>query len=231
MFQSELTAAHLWYLRKPSMVNIHDIFTIIFQDLTLRRVLHLKKRDIYPTDRSKKPQLYFKFIRGINYYGYKPKAFEKKIITPFEEHDELQAKTLTNKALKSYGLPTAFISEEILSQLKKDGYIRSPFLLGMFGAKRLTNKSKQLIEELNQYLEEKKQILLEAIDNDRKQFVYVLEEMQSLIFFVIKDNPELYEHIISNVKWVHQTKPFGDQNDLSSFVEALNIDLGYLEQH
>lgn len=231
MFNSELSVVQLWYLRKPSKVNIHQIFTLIFQDLTMRRVLHHAKLNIYPTERSKKPQMYFKFVKGTNFDGYEPKNYETKVLAPFEELDQLQAKTLTNGILRKYSLPTGFINEEIMKPLKKEGYMSSPPLLGAFGMKSLTKQAKKIIENLNQYLAEKEQQLSECVDTDREKFIPILQELQSLVFFIKQDNPELYQHILSNVKWVNQTKPMGVENDLSIFVEAMNIDLVYLEEH
>lgn len=231
MFDSELSAVQLWYLRKPKKTNIHQIFTLIFQDLTIRRILHHAKLNIYPTERSKKTQKYFKFVKGSSFEGYEPKNYEKKLIIPFEEYDQLQAKTLTNSALRNYGLPTNFINEEIMKPLKKEGYISSPPLLGSFGMKSVTKAGKQIVEELNQYLAEKEQVLSECVDNDREKFIEVVQDMQSFIFFVKNDNSELYQHVLSNVKWVYQTKPMGPENDLSIFVEAMNIDLSYLDDH
>lgn len=231
MFESDLFAAQLYYLRKPSKATIADVFGIVFKDLTLRRVLNMRKVNNFPTDRSKKKQKYFMFIKGINFIGYEAQKFEKNVIAPFEEYDQLQAKTITNSALRKYNVPSGFISEEIESSLISDKYMSSVPLLGAFGMKKITNKGKETIDQLNLYLTEKEQILSECIDKDREKFISTLKEMNTFIFFIKNDNPDLFNSIIENVKWVNQNKPLGIENDLTEFTEAININLEYLENH
>lgn len=228
MFKSDLYAAQLFYLRKPSKASTADMFAIVFQDLTLRRVLNLKRIDTYPTDRSKKTQKYFMFTRGVNFNGYEAQNFERSLIVPFEEYDQLQPKTLTNSALRKYSLPSSYVTDEIMTPLKAEGYISSIPLLGI---KKLTQTGENIVNEINNYLTEKAQALTDCIEKDRETFITILKEMKTLTFFLKKDNEELYKSIIEGVKWVNQNKPLGFENDLSEFTEAINIDMSYLDQH
>lgn len=231
MFQSELFAAQLIFLRKPSKVTVSEMFAIVFQDLTLKRVLNLQKLNNYPTERSKKTQKYFMFTKGVNYEGYEAQNFEKFIITAFEDHENLQAKTITNGMLRKYGLPSGYITDEIMGPLKRQGLMSTVPILGAFGMKKPTPKGKDIINELNNYLSEKEQELTECVDQDREKFISILQEMKTLVFFIKKENTTLYASIIENVKWVNQNKPLGFENDLSEFTEAINIDTSYLEAH
>lgn len=231
MFTSELFAAQLFFLRRPTKVNIAEVLAIVFQDLVLRRVLNLIKTNTFPTDRSKKKQKYFMFVKGENFEGYEPTNFEKQIIAPFEDHDQLQAKVLTNSILRKYGLPSGYISDEILAPLKKEKLISAIPVLSAFGMKKAAGSGKETVDELNAYLVEKEQELTAAVDNDREKFIQVMKEMKTLIFFLKKDNPELFASIIENVKWVNQNKPLGIENDLFEFTEAINVDMSHLEAH
>ncbi len=231
MFNTELLPVQLMYLRKPSKANIQRILSIVFQDLIIRRVLNLKIVDTFPNERSKKTQKYFMLEKGENYEGYEPKQFEKGILAPYDEREQLQPKTLTNKILRKYGVPAGYIDHKIMLPLKEEGYISAPPILKSFGVRKLTEKGKQVVNELNQFLAEKEQQLTDLIDGDKEQFIHVMNEVSTLVFIFKKKNPKLFKNIISMVKRVHLSKPLGQENDLSNFKEAMNINLSYFSHN
>ena len=118
-----------------------------------------------------------------------------------------------------------------MNPLINEGYFTAVPVLKAFGMKKPTAKGKEIVNELNSYLSEKEQELTECIDKDREKFISILKEMQTLVFFLKKENTTLYTSIIENVKWVNQNKPLGIENDLTEFTEAINIDTTYLEDH
>ncbi len=228
MFNSELLPVQLLYLQKPAKANIQSILSFVLQDLIIRRILNLKALDTFPNNRSKKTQKYFVLLKGENYVGYKPKYFEKEILCPYDKYEQLQPKTITNKILRKYSVPTGYIDDEIVTSLKNEGYINAPSVLKAFGIHSITSKGKQIVADLNHYLAKKEQQLTYLIDGDKEQFIQVMNEMGTLVFIFKKDNPDLFKNIISMVKRIHRSKPLGHENDLSNFKEAINIDLSFL---
>lgn len=231
MFNSELSPVQVMFLKSPSKIAVQEVLSYILRDLTLRRVLRVDKINSYPNDRSRKTQKYFMIVRGVNYDGYEATSYEKNTILPFTEYNQIQTKSLTNFILKKYSTPSSFVADKIYSPLHKEGYISSLPLLKTFGYYKLSAKGKQTVEELNTFLNTQEEKLLSLIDGDKKEFIEALEETGTFVFHFEHHNPDLYKDIISMVKRVNNTKPLGPEKDLTKFMEAMNIDLGYFDEH
>lgn len=231
MFTTELSPAQVMFLYTPSKIGVHEVLGYILRDLTLRRVLNVQKINSFPNDRSRKTQKYFMIIKGENYEGYEAAAFEKSTIIPFTEYNQVQTKTLTNFILKKYSTPSSFINDKIYVPLNKEGYISSIPLLKTFGFYKLSGKGKEVVNDLSEFLTAQEEKLASLIDGDKKEFIEALEETGAYVFYFEHHNPELYKDIISMVKRVNNSKPLGCERDLTQFMEAMNIDLGYFEEH
>lgn len=231
MFNSELSPVQVMFLKLPSKISIHDVLSYILRDLTLRRILSVEKINSYPNDRSRKTQKYFMLTKGVNYEGYEPASFEKSTILPFTEYNQIQTKSLTNFILKKYSTPSSFIVDRIYSPLHKEGYVSSLPLLKTFGYYKLSKQGKDIINELNAFLESQEEKLTNLIDGDKNEFIEVLEETGTYVFYYEHHNPELYKNIISMVKRVNNTRTSAQDKDLIYFMEAMNLDLGYFDEH
>ena len=230
MFSTELSPVQVLFLQAPTKVGIDDMISSILRDLTLRRVLNVIKINSFPNDRSRKTQKYFMFVRGENYEGYEHAEYEKGFIKPFEEINQAQAKTLTNFLLKKYSTPSGFIKDKIYRPLNKDGFASSLPILKAFGYYKVTAKGKQIITEFNEFLKTQEEKLKSLIDGDREEFINVLNETGVYAFYFEKNNPELYKNLISMVKRINRSKPLGVENDLTNFMEAMNVDVSYFEE-
>jgi hypothetical protein len=228
MLNTELFPAQIIYLQAPKKVHVHDVIAAILQDLTLRKVLRVVKINSFPNDRSKKTQKYFMFVKGESFEGYEPKSFEKSVLAPFKEMEQVQAKLLTNFVLKRYGTPSGFIEAQIYSVLRAEGYIGSIPILKSFGYLSLTSKGKEEVEKANEFIAQQEEKLKSLIDGDRGQFIQAINETGTYVFHFEKWNPELYKNIVSMVKRINKSKPMGPDNDLSNFMEAMNIDISFL---
>jgi len=230
MFSTELSAVQVLFLQAPTKVGIDDMISAILRDLTLRRVLNVDKINSFPNDRSRKTQKYFMFIMGEHYEGYEHAEFEKGFIKPFEEINQAQAKTLTNFLLKKYSTPSGFIKDKIYTPLKKEGFVSSLPILKAFGYYKVKTKGKQIITEFNDFLKTQEEKLESLIDGDKGEFINTLKETGVYVFYFEKNNPKLYKNLISMVKRINRSKPLGAENDLSNFMEAMNIDVSYFEE-
>lgn len=228
MLYSDLLPVQLYYLKKPKKAEIKNIFGFIFRALIFGRVLNLQKLFIYPDSLSKRTQKYFKLVKGINYFNYEPKSFEAKVLKPFNKYGRLQVKTITNHVLRKFKVPGDFIAKEILNPLKKDKYITS----SMFGSKKATAKGKELLNELNTYMQGIEQMFVELINNDAddENFVTALFEVDVYLFFIELDNVELFSQIVEKTKEIHKKQIGNHKNKLSPFIESINIDLSYFEE-
>ncbi len=227
MFSTDLNPVQVMFLHNPSKMHIEDALSIILRDLTLKRVLNMTKLNIYPTERSKKTQKYFKFVKGEKFEGYEPEPHEKNFLVPFEEVDLLQPKSLTNFVLRRFSMPSGFITEKIYGPLHVEGYVTGLPLLKTFGYYSLSRKGKEVVEMFNQFISEQEQKLESLIDGDKTEFTQALQETGVYTFYFEKNNPELFKNIISMIKRVNNNFREGANNDLTSFAEAVNIDLGY----
>lgn len=227
MIHTELFPAQVFYLMAPKKVNIHEIFSIILRDLTIRNVIRVAKVNSFPNNRSKKTQKYFRFVKGNAFEGYEPKSFEKSFIAPFLETDYVQTKVLTNFVLQKYSMPSGFISDQFYKPLHKEGYVSSIPVLKSFGFLTVTSKGKKVAHEAHEFIHHQEEILTGLIDGDREKFINALYETGSYIFHFEETNPELYKNIISMVKRINKSKPLGPEHDLTLFFDAMNIDLGY----
>lgn len=230
MLNTELFPAQVLFLQTPSKVSIEEVFSVILKDLVIRRVLNLVKLKSYPTERSTKTQKYFRFIKGIAYEGYEPMKFEKSFLIPFEEAEQVQAKVLTNFALRKYNMPSGFIDERIFIPLAKDDYISSLPLLKTFGYYSIKSKTKEIIAEVEEFMTTQEQRLESLIDGDKAEFVSAMNDTGTYVFQFEKRNPELYHNIISMVKRIYRTQPLGPDNDLTNFMEAFNVNMRYFEE-
>ena len=230
MLNTELYPAQILFLQEPSKISINEVFSIILRDLVLRRVLHLAKLKSYPTERSKKTQKYYRFIKGEEFSNYEPMSFENRFLSPFEDAEQVQAKVLTNYVLKPYSMPSDFITKKIFKPLAKDKYISSLPFLKTFGYYSIKPKTKELLTEVKDFIATQEQKLESLIDGDKAEFVSVINETGAYIFYFEKNNAELYKNIVSMVKRIFRTKPLGIENDLANFMEALNVDMRYFEE-
>ncbi len=231
MFDTDLLPAQIIFLQNPSRIRVNEIIGAILRDLTLRRVLNVVKITSYPTDRSRKKQKYFRFAKGSAFEGYEPKIFEKSFLTPLsEDEDMIQAKILTNFVLRKYSMISGFIDEKIFAPLHKEGYISSLPILKTFGYYSMSKKGKEIVQIANEFVKTQEEKLESLIDGDKGEFFNALNETGTFAFQFEKTNPKLYKNLISMVKRINRTKPLGPENDLTNFMEAMNIDLSYFEE-
>lgn len=228
MLHSELAPVELYYLQKQKKASVKNIFAFIIRTLIFSRVLNMRKLFIYPDYLSKRTQKYFKLVKGINYYTYEAKPYEKEILKSFERYGKIQAKTITNFVLKKFKVPGNFISKELSDPLKKQGYIQKK----PFGGKKITEKGKESLQELYSYMEGIEQMFLNLLntqieDND---FVIALIEVDVYLFFIELTNIDLFKKIVEKTKDVNAKYPKGYENKISPFVEAINVDLSYFDK-
>ncbi len=231
MFETDLFPAQVLFLQKPKKLKVPELFSAILQDLTLRKVLNLEKINSFPTERSKKTQKYFFFNKGENFEGYEPQRFEKYFLSPFTELNQVQSKSLTNYVLKRYALQSGFITDEVYAPLSKAGYVNAIPLMKGFGLFSLSSKGKEIANAANEFLEQQEGKLLELIDGDKEQFINTMKETGNFVFQIEHSNPDLYHELLSMVKRIYRTQPLGPENDLTEYYEAMNIDLGYFDEH
>ncbi|HAM99523.1 MAG TPA: hypothetical protein DCQ26_13020 [Marinilabiliales bacterium] len=227
MLNTELFPAQVFYLLAPKKVHVHEVFATILRDLTLRNVIRVAKINSFPNDRSKKTQKYYRFIKGEAFKGYEPQPFEKSFLIPFEETENVQTKVLTNYVLRKYSMPSGFIGDQIYNPLSKAGYIGSIPILKAFGYLSLTHKGNEVVAQANEFIHQQEEKLTALIDGDREKFIHTINETGAYIFHFEENNPALYKNIISMVKRINKSKPMGPENDLTVFMEAMNIDLSY----
>ncbi|MFA6404187.1 MAG: hypothetical protein WCX31_21565 [Salinivirgaceae bacterium] len=230
MLNTELLPAQIIYLQAPKKVHVHDVIAAILQDLTLRRILKVIKINSFPNDRSKKTQKYFMFTKGESFEGYEPKSFEKSVLAPFKELEQVQAKLLTNFVLKRYNMPSGFLKVQMYSALNKEGYIGSIPILKSFGYLSLTAKGNEEVAKANEFITQQEEKLSGLIDGDKGQFYQVINETGTYVFHFAESNPVLYKNIVSMVKRINKTKPLGPEKDLTNFMEAMNIDISFLKE-
>lgn len=231
MFNTELSPVQIMYLKSPSKFKIDEALGYVIKDLVLRRVFAVEKFQSFPNDRSRKTQKYFRIVKSINFEGYEAATYEKSTIAPFTENNQIQTKILTNFILKEYGTPSAYIADQIFTPLKKEGYISSLPILKSFGYFKLSSKGKTIVSELNEFLNTQQAKLEGLIDGDKAEFIDVLEQTGTYVFYFEKHNLDLYKNIISMIKRINRTKPLGPEKDLQKYTEAMNIDLDYFIEH
>ncbi len=230
MLNTDLSPVEIMFLQSPAKTKITDIFSNILKDLILRNIIRFVRIYNYPTERSRKKQKYFMFEKGENYTGYEPKPFEKSFLSPFEEYEQLQTKTLTNYVLRNYSMPSGFINKRIFMPLHKNGYINSIPVLKSFGFYNITHKGKDVIKEANEFIAEQEQKLSSFGKDLKEEFVDVLNETGTFTFKFKKTNPELYSKIVSDIKRIYINRPFGADKDLTNFMQAINVDLNYFKE-
>jgi len=229
MLESELLPVQLFYLQAPKKFHVDEMFDIILKDLTLRKILRVQKINSFPTERSKKTQKYYMFTKGELFEGYEPQQFEKSIMVPFKEMDQVQFKTLTNFVIKKYAKPSGFIEDQCLNPLSKKGYVSTIPLLNWFGFISVKAKATSEVNKVNEYINQLENKLQGLIDGDVKQFIQALNEGGIYVFRIAKTNSVLFKSIIEKIKQINITKPMGAENDLTPFVEALNIDMSFMQ--
>lgn len=230
MLNIELFPAQVLFLQAPSRVTIEEVFSVILRDLVINRVLNLAKLKSYPTERSKKTQKYYRFIKGTAYEGYEPMSYETRFLSPFEDAEQVQSKVLTNFVLRKYSMPSGFTDEKIFRPLAKDKYISSLPILKTFGYYSIKSKTKQILSEVDDFINNQEQKLESLIDGDKAEFISTMNETGTYIFQFENKNPELFKNIISMVKRIYRTQPLGPDNDLTNFMEAFNVDMRYFDE-
>jgi ribosomal protein S19E (S16A) len=230
MLNTDLSPVEIMFLQSPAKMKITDIFSTILKNLVLNKVLYLTRIYNYPTERSRRKQKYFMFEKGINYTGYEPKPFEKSFLSPFEEYNQLQTKTLTNYVLRNYSMPGGFIDRRIFQPLHKEGYISSIPVIKTFGFYNLSSKGKEIVKNANEFIAKQEQKLSSFDKELNEEFVDILNETGTFAFKFKKINPNLYDKIVSNIKRIYINQPFGTNKDLINFMQAINVDLSYFNE-
>ena len=231
MLNIELSYTQIIFVQNPSKIGIDEVFSSILRDLIIKGVLQLHRIKTLPTKRSKKVQKYFRFMKGQAYSGYEPLPFETSFLSPLEDIDQVQPKVLTNYVLRNYSMPSAFISKKIYAPLAKDKYISSIPVLKAFGFYSIKTNTKNMLTEVNDFINTQEETLLSLINGDNSKFISTMNETGSYVFMLEKKNPDLYKDIISMVNNIYKNQPLGADNDLSNFMEAFSVNMSYFEEH
>jgi len=230
MENTTLSIAQIRFLMRPSKAKVRLVFSLILKELIYKGTLSLVKINSFPNDRSRKTQKYYMVQKGPHFNPEPDYLHEKKFLSPLEELDMVRVKNLTNYVLKNYTMPSNFIKWTMYNELSKDHYISGLPLLKTFGLYSLTSEGKQLVEEKEQLLEQQEEMLRGLIDGDKKNFFDAINECGANIFLMEERDPELYKNIISMVRRINQSKSLGPGKDLQNYMEAFNVDLGFLDE-
>lgn len=231
MLDFGLSPAQILFLQTPSKVKTDDIFRIILRELIIKGVVRLSITDEFPTKRSKKIQKYYRFIKGYAFDTYEPLVFEKSFLYPLEDGEHVQVKVLTNYVLRKYSMPSDFVTKKIYIPLSKDKFISSLPILKTFGYYSIKRKSKQLLIEVDEFINQQEEVLSSLIDGDQAEFISAMNDTGTFVFLFETRNPDLYNNIIRMMKEVYNNQPLGADNDLTNFMEAFNVDMSYMAEH
>lgn len=230
MLNTELLPAQVFFLRYTKKLKIHDALSFVIRDLIIRKVVVYHTKSIFPNDRSRKTQKYNMLSKGLQFKGYEAQDFERNLISPLEEIDGVQIKTLTNFILRKYSMPSAYIGAQFLAPLRKIGYVNNIPIIKKFGVYSLTSKAKEITSDLDQIINQFEEKLSALIDGDKEQFYNTITELGSYVFIFEKKNPDLYKNIESMIRRIYTTKPLGVERDLYEYYQAMSIDLGFFHE-
>lgn len=230
MLNTELLPTQVVFLQNFKKLKIYEVLSFVIRDLIIRKVLILHKKNTFPNNRSRKTQKYFMLAKGPNYLGYEPQDFEKNLVSPLEDIDSIQIKTLTNFVLKKYSMPSAYIRTQILAPLRNAGYINNIPIAKIFGIYSLTPKAKEIVTQASEQFQLYEEKLTQLIDGDKEAFYQIVKEMGTYIFTYELSNPELYKNIESMIRRIFINKPLGADKLLEEYFQAMNLNLGFFHE-
>ncbi len=230
MIYSDLSLVQLYYLSTLHKFKIQDIFVSVFRELIFKDVIYLKKMSVYPDILSKRMQTYFKCIKGKCFDDYTPESYEQYILHLLEQHEQLQPKKIVDYIISKVKVPGNYVTQEIIPPLQEKGCVSvSKFIGGV----KLTKLGKEVLSELNDYVQGIEQMLEQMLDDevDDKNFVIALIEANIYVFFIEMRNKELFDKIVNKVKDLDMEIFEEYSVQLCPFAESVNVDLSYLARY
>ena len=192
---SELKPAGTKLILDPK-TELTELLKLTFFDLTLKQVLIIKKAQLKSHPRNPYLREYIVVETGKNFTKYKPSSFEKYFIDLIDEDSYFKLIPYLRAIFKI--IPSEYShKKEIVRSLKLKSYFNSGLMSSIFSLFKINFKGKKLKKELEEYLDEVDQNIVNLIENEPKKALQLILFLQGNIFLLKNLKFELLEKLKS----------------------------------